>query len=181
MAVLAGTLVFPQVVFLQLRQRFSLKVLWWVNLGRLLEAPPAAVLLPLLYRTGWDHMTGKLVVRDKDRDMTCQSLLLAKQTQREENWLNFLPVKIDLDGGKQLTKARTPSPHFPFFPGSSSLHPSWLPHLLPATPEQRRWTGMVGYSQSITLRLCHSFLLTAFPDPAWVVPTGCTPSWPAPL
>lgn len=31
---------------------------------------------------------------------------------------------------------------------------------------------MVVYGQTITLRLCWSFLLTVFPAPAWLLPTG---------
>lgn len=51
MAVLAGTRVFTEVVFLQLRWKCSLKALWWVVLGRLLEAPQSVLSLPFFYRT----------------------------------------------------------------------------------------------------------------------------------
>jgi len=58
-AVLARTPVFTEVVFLQLRWRCSLKVLWWVDLGWLLKAAPAVLSLPLFLHDRLRKYNGK--------------------------------------------------------------------------------------------------------------------------
>ena len=59
-------------------------MLWWVDLGWLPDAHPAA-LSHLLNRAGGENKTENLVGQDKDRDITYRLLSRAKQTRLEEN------------------------------------------------------------------------------------------------
>jgi len=53
---------------------------WWVDLGKLLGAHQAALSLPLLCWTREQNYNERLVVQDKDREITKQLLSRAKQT-----------------------------------------------------------------------------------------------------
>ena len=59
--------------------------MWWVDLGQLPDAHPAALSLPLLNRIGEENRMEKLVGRDKDREIAYQLPSRAKQTQLGEN------------------------------------------------------------------------------------------------
>jgi len=54
--------------------------LWWVDLGWLPNAHPAALALPLLSRTGGENKMQKLVRQDKDGEITQELPPWAKQT-----------------------------------------------------------------------------------------------------
>ena len=59
--------------------------MWWVDLGQWLGTHPAALSIPLLRRTGGQNRTKKLMSQDKDKEIACQLLSQAKQTQLGEN------------------------------------------------------------------------------------------------
>lgn len=85
----------------------------------------------------------------------------------------FLPVKIDLNDGKQI---QTSKQHLslPLFFSRLNFTPLF-PTSLPPPPEWLREMGNMGCGQSVTVPLCHSFLLSL------LCSIDCSPSGGFPL
>lgn len=135
--------------------------LWWVGLGWLPEAHPAALSLPLLSWKGGENGMKKLLSPDEDREIACWFAHGSYWFDRGEMITN----SSRLWQWKTKTNENTlPSTYFPFLPCSTSFLYSCL-----------LCSGVCG--QSLTALLCCSFSLILFSLLWHDLSVGHSPSW----
>lgn len=133
------------------------------------------LLLPVFYRTDKIKWKSSWV-----EIRTGWSLVKQNRLKLRKIGLILLLIKIDLDGKKRWQTLKHLPPYSPLSetqlhslpPNSSTSSPcSWA---VQGNTDGRLWLVH-------TLHLCYSLLLTVFPAPARVLPTGCSPSSTAPV
>lgn len=132
--------------------------------------PPPTFSLPLLNRMlRVERKVKNLMVRDKYREIICQLLLQAKQTQCGGNYV-YCEVRMICTMRNKYKLNRHLHPSIFFSPVRLNLTP--LPRPLPPLPYEAQGMGNEGCAKTIIALLCSSFP-SLFPCLCVGASTGC--------